>query len=132
MIQLTIEGTPTPWAAHKGFGRRAYNPRHKEKIFVQGQLRQQWKKSPLDKTLRIIFEFYIPVPKSASKKERERMLSQKWHDRKPDTTNLLKFAEDTLKGIVIKDDNKNSRVVGDKQWCEETTGRTVIYFEEIQ
>ena len=54
----------------------------------------------------LVFEFYMPIAKSISRKKFLDYADGKVkHTKKPDTTNLVKFAEDCLKGIVIEDDN---------------------------
>lgn len=50
------------------------------------------------------------------------------HTKKPDTTNLVKFAEDTLKTIVIEDDSQVFRLTASKIYSE--TPKTVIKIYE--
>jgi Holliday junction resolvase RusA-like endonuclease len=106
MILLEISGIPTPWAAHKGFGRRAFNPRHVERERAQWQIRAQYnQKEPLTGPLWAEFIFHIPVPTSVSKVKRLQMLNGMiFPATRPDRTNYLKFIEDCLNGIVIDDD----------------------------
>lgn len=108
MILLTIEGLPTPWTApYVTRTRHAFNPRFKEKEYYQWQLKAQWNQPILTTPLHLDFTFYMPIPQATSKIRRTQMLNGVFHHiKRPDTTNLVKFAEDTLKGIVIEDDSQ--------------------------
>jgi Holliday junction resolvase RusA-like endonuclease len=56
--------------------------------------------------IRIQLTFYMPIPKSASKKNRTLMESGSIkHTKKPDTDNLCKAFTDALNGIAYKDDS---------------------------
>lgn len=123
-------GTPTPWAAHKGFGRRAYNPRYQERLEAQWQLRSQWKNEPIQHPVSVEFIFALPVPSSTSQKLRSKMLSGEIrHMKKPDATNLQKFMEDAIKGIVIADDNQVVKICSSKKYSE--TPMTEIRIEVL-
>lgn len=128
MYSLVVNSIPVSWKAHKGFGKKAYNPRHGEKLETQWILKNQWKEDLLDKKIRILFLFYLPIPKSASKKRRKLLLESAWHDQVPDATNLQKFMEDTLKGTVIKDDKKVVAISSEKRWAD--VGKTIIKITE--
>jgi len=106
MVQIIIDGNPVPWAAHGGYGRRSYDKRFAEKEYYRFQIRRQYtNNNPIETAVKIEYLFAMAVPASKSKKERDQMISGKVrHIKKPDTSNLVKLAEDTLKGIVIKDD----------------------------
>jgi Holliday junction resolvase RusA-like endonuclease len=106
MILLQVDGIPVPWAAHQGFGRRAFNPRMKERMQAQWQIKAQYnQKQPLCGPLWAEFIFHIPIPKATSKAKRIQMLAGMiFPYTRPDRTNYLKFIEDCLNGIVISDD----------------------------
>lgn len=72
----------------------------------------------------------MPIAKSTSKIRREQMLDGRiYHMQTPDTTNLNKLAEDTLKGIVLIDDKIAQTVQGTKYWA--TKPCIQIWVEEI-
>jgi Holliday junction resolvase RusA-like endonuclease len=49
----------------------------------------------------------MKIPSSSSQKERDKILQNRVvHVKRPDLTNLQKFLEDCLKGIVIHDDSQ--------------------------
>ena len=47
----------------------------------------------------------MPIPKSLSKKKQHELLNQP-HHKKPDLSNLIKFVEDALIGILFVDDRQ--------------------------
>jgi Holliday junction resolvase RusA-like endonuclease len=49
--------------------------------------------------------FYMPIPKSATKKQLREIEKHPKHYRKPDIDNLLKFSLDCLNGELFKDDS---------------------------
>lgn len=54
------------------------------------------------------------IPKSATKKHRAELLSQKWNITKPDIDNCLKSILDALNGIAYQDDNQVSSITACK------------------
>ena len=130
MIELKVTGTPTPWAAHKGSGRRAYNPRYQERLEAQWQIKNQWRNEAIQTAVRVEFIFALAVPKGVSKETRRKMLAGEiQHTTKPDATNLQKFMEDCLKSIVIDDDNQVVKISSSKKYSE--TPMTEIRIEVI-
>jgi len=79
----------------------------------------------------VMFWFYMPIPKSMSK--RDRVDANKGflkHVKKPDVDNLIKLYLDVLSGIVIKDDN--SVAIGSAIKVYSCKPRVEIYIEETQ
>ena len=67
-------------------------------------------KFPEDVFLSIKIHQYMPIPKSASKANRERMVKgETYPSAKPDLDNVIKAVLDALNGVAYKDD---ARVVG--------------------
>ncbi len=132
MVSLKIDGPPVSWRAHAGFGRRSYNPRFKEKADVQRQIKAIYRdKDPIDQAVRVVFEFYMQIPRSATKSMHAKMLSgQIPHTRKPDIDNLNKFLCDCLKGIVIEDDNQVVEIVAKKMYGAKP--HTLIFIESVK
>ncbi|MDE1970992.1 MAG: RusA family crossover junction endodeoxyribonuclease [Patescibacteria group bacterium] len=96
---------PVSWKSHAGWGARSYNPRALEKETVQLHLRNFYKEEPIDFPVKVHFEFYFSMPKHFSKKKQKDALDDIIRPLRKDCTNLQKFTEDCLKGIVIKDDD---------------------------
>ena len=131
-MQYEINYIPVSWKAHKGSGARSYNPRQKEKDICTLSLKIQHRaKDLLRGPLRIDIFFEMPIPKHLEKKYLARIESGEkiWHTTRPDRTNLLKFAEDTLIGTVLADDN--AVCCGETQKYYSKTPRTRFFIQEI-
>ena len=62
---------------------------------------------------------YMPIPKSAGKRLRERLANEDtFHTKKPDASNILKSVEDAVIGIAYKDDNQLAWVRARKVYSE--------------
>lgn len=128
---LYIDYTPTPWCAHGGYGKNSYDKKAKEKAEYRRQIKEQWGNKPIiTGPVNLKFFYAMPIAKSTSKIRREQMLDGRiYHMQTPDTTNLNKLAEDTLKGIVLIDDKIAQTVQGTKYWA--TKPCIQIWVEEI-
>lgn len=72
---------------------------------MQYQLKKSFSDDLLASPLRISYDFQFEIPKSYSKKKREAIAQGEiLHTNTPDCSNVVKFFEDTLKGVVIEDD----------------------------
>lgn len=102
-----IPGDPVAWCSHRGFGKKSFNPHYKEKEVAQWHLKQQHKGPLIDYAVRVDFYFEMPIPKNFPKGKIKEIKNGKiiWHDKRKDRTNLIKFAEDCMTGIILKDDN---------------------------
>ena len=126
MIYLVIQENPVPWAAHKGYGRRSYNPRFKERQSFQRQIKSQFMgERPISSPVRLELDYYLPIPKYFGKAKRQEAIEGVYfHIVKPDLDNLNKFTVDCLKEIVILDDNQVVEMVARKNYS--STPRTTI------
>lgn len=105
MIFLELSGKPVPWTAPHTRGKFHYNPKHDEKELAMWQLKTQYRDVPIGGPIHLDFTFFFPIPKSASRIKKKQMLAHLILPTcRPDTTNLQKFYEDCLTGIVITDD----------------------------
>lgn len=131
MITFEINHEPVSWSAHQGYGRKSYNPKHKERQFFRWQIQSQYnRETPILGPVRMVCAFHMPIPKSISKTRRSQMLNGLiYHISRPDCSNLLKFTEDTLKEIVIKDDSQVVFIEAKKIYSERP--RTIIIIEEL-
>lgn len=107
MIELIIPGVPLPWKAPYVGTRGAWSPRWEVVKEFKRILQMQYDGPIIDVAINCDLIFYLPIPKSASKRKREDMLSGKMRpESTPDRTNLGKLYEDCLQGIVIRKDSK--------------------------
>lgn len=106
MIHLEIPGAPIPWQSSRvSSNGMHYNPKGKEKQAVKELIRFAYKEKPLEEPVALLFGFYMPIAESETKRIKiAKKVGDILHTGKPDTTNLQKFYEDCLSGIVIVDD----------------------------
>jgi len=117
MIQLEVYGKPEPWSAPRLGRTHAYDPKAKEKESVRWQIRSQYREELITGRVQIDMTFFFPIPKNTSCIKRKQMLAHIITPViRPDTTNLYKFYEDCLKGIVITDDNSNTDISARKRY----------------
>ncbi len=118
MYHFVIEGNPVPWCAHGGYGRNSYDKRFAEKEYCRLQLKRQYQNNkPIETAVIVSFIFCMKIPVSFSNKKRKLYLENKVHHiSRPDCTNMQKLIEDTLKGIVIKDDSQIVSVSSQKRY----------------
>lgn len=124
-LHFEIEGEPVSWMAHGGFGRRAFNPRFKEKEYFQWKLRLAYTSHPIVDAVIVTYAFFFKTPKSFSKRKKELIKSGELPCLiRKDVTNCVKFTEDCLKGIVIDDDSQVIESVACKWYSDHP--RTII------
>lgn len=130
MIELILPGNPTPWASPVFSRFKVFDKRSKEKDEGRKILREIYKGFLISYPIKLKLEFYLPIPKHTAKSTKEAMEEKKIpHQKKPDLTNLIKLAEDLLKGIVIVDDNLVTKIVAQKYYSQEPrTIFTIIPF----
>jgi len=125
-FKLVIPGIPIAQARPKFYRRGnfvgTYSPQQTEAGRWLLTARQQiTEKIPQGVPIRLRAIFYMPIPKSLSKKKRG---SLKYHTKKPDTSNLIKFIEDCLNGEAWHDDSQVCEIMTAKLYDE--TPRTEI------
>jgi Holliday junction resolvase RusA-like endonuclease len=125
MIELVIEGPPTVWKAPYVGTRGAFSPKHHVKNIYRDILRAAYKGHLITDPVRCDCYFYMPIPKSASKKMRQKMIDGEIRPTAGgDLTNLRKFIEDCLQEIVI--DNDRQIVEGDTEKWFSDNPRSVL------
>ena len=125
-IQFVIEGVPCakgrPKFAVLGGFARAYTPKKtydSEKNIAGEAMVSMAGRQPLEGALNCSIAFFMPIPKSVSKKDKTRMLSGEiQHTKKPDLDNLVKLVCDSLNGIAYDDDSQIIRLVCSKQYSD--------------
>lgn len=71
---------------------------------LQWLMKEEWNAPPISDPTVVAFRFYMPIPKSWSKKERSYMIGRP-HVKKPDLDNLIKLVKDAGNGILWEDDS---------------------------
>lgn len=127
MIVLEIPFEPVPWASPRLGKHTCYDPRERDKRAIRYLVKEQYKGPVIEEYVNLIFLFGFSMPKSATKKQRDRMLAQEIIPTKCDCTNLQKLFEDCLKGIVFKDDRLVESISSKKLYREKPFMFAIIY-----
>jgi len=129
MIVYEIPGDPIALKRHRHAGKKCYDPQKKEKETAQWHIKSKMQGLfAAHRALKLVVEYHMPIPKSYSNRRAKECL-QGPHTKKPDLSNLVKFTEDALNGIVWKDDSLISEIVARKFYSEEP--KTVFKIENI-
>lgn len=127
--EIRLEGPPVSWSApvvtRRGI---SFSPKLKKKKKAVAEVKSQYFKGLLEGAISLEFYFYMPIPKSLSVKKKE-ALENTFHLKTPDVTNLQKFAEDCLTGIVFKDDKQVCCTCSQKIYSKNP--RTVIQVYQV-
>lgn len=131
MHSFTLQGIPIPFHSPRVTRFGTYNPRFKEMSRMKDSLRQQWHQDPLEGALHVDMFFFMPIPKSTSKKNRELMLKGLLHHTKtPDLDNLRKIVSDVLQDRIIKNDSQIAEGRSVKLYSDRP--RTVINIYKLE
>ena len=130
-MHIVVPGTPLPLQRPRAFkcgnSIRMYNSQKKQMLefssAVEEILPHDFHRFPITQNLLLDIRFHMPIPKSTSKKKTVEM-ELRSHCKKPDLTNLVKFVEDSLNGIVWDDDSQISQLKAKKFWSGEP--KTII------
>lgn len=100
MKKITVSGQPTVLRRHRHTKSGiTYNSQRKEMDDFSFEVKTQWNKTPYDVPLKVSFSFFMAIPKSKSRK-----LNGLPYVSNKDLSNMIKFAEDSLNGVVWADD----------------------------
>lgn len=133
-IQLIIPGAPIakkrPRFVRRGNFVGTYNPQETEEGRWLWEVKQQWTGEPLEGAVALTVDFCMPIPKSASKKNKEAMVDGRiHHTKKNDLDNCVKFCSDCLNKVVWNDDSQVVALVARKYYSE--IPKTIIKIEEV-
>lgn len=137
-LKFTIPGKPIakkrPKFARRGKFTTTYNDQETEEgkfmFHLMRQLPDGFKPFEGDVPLFLDCVFYMPIPKSTSKKKRAQMIAGEiMHTKKPDTDNLIKFVKDCSNEIIWHDDSQIVYVRGRKFYGEDP--RTLIFVNKL-
>jgi Holliday junction resolvase RusA-like endonuclease len=126
LASIVFEGPPVPLARPRVTKNGTYDPQREIKdTYFKNLLLQKgnWKK--IEGPIEMVAYFFMPIPASASKKTQENLLHKK-HTKKPDLSNLIKFVEDVLEGVVFDNDSQIVTIFATKQYSD--VPRTCIRF----
>lgn len=123
-------GKARPRFVRRGSFVGTYNPQETEEGRFLFEVQKQWRRPPLEGPLKVQFAFEMPIPKSTPKKKFAAIMEDKvQHTKKPDISNLIKFVEDCLNGVVWRDDSQIFCLTAIKFYFEKP--KTSITIEEV-
>jgi len=130
-FELTVEGVPVAKARPRLSGCRVYTPR--KTVLHEQHIKDCWDSKygniiPTGKPLEVVIKFYMPMPRSVSKKLREPLLTGVMHTVKPDIDNLIKMVLDALNKVAYEDDKQIVDIYAYKRYSEQP--RTEITITE--
>lgn len=110
MIKFTVMGKPVSKGRPRLGRYTTYTPEktvNYENLVKYSFIEQCKGVKPLEGALEVTIIFYMPIPKSTSKKNRELMLQNIIkHTKKPDMDNCIKSVTDALNGMAYLDDSQ--------------------------
>lgn len=136
MIQFTVLGNPVgksrpKFSTFNGHA-VAYTPAKTVSYenLVKLSFQQQCNCKPYDKDVQLAAKIiaYFPIPKSVSKKARQKMIDKEIkHTKRPDVDNLIKAILDALNGIAYYDDSQICEIMCGKYYGEEPKVQVQIW-----
>ena len=133
MITIEIKGKPIPQARPR-FKRsgKTYNPQSEQAKDFATKVLAQYKDDPIDGPIWLRVMFFMLRPKNHYKSripgaDRIRPGAPLWHAKKPDISNLVKFVEDSLNGVLWEDDSQIIHIEASKSFANAPEDvRTII------
>lgn len=122
VIKITIPGPPIAKGRPRLGKWSTYTPEktvNYENLVKYSFIEQCKDVKPLEGPLYLFVKFYMPIPKSESKKNKALMgLDIIKHTKKPDLTNMIKAIEDGLNGFAYIDDSQIVTMYITKKYSE--------------
>ncbi len=109
-----LKGNPVPLARARFSQYKVYDSQKHLRVSKCIELEQQVEQQLLrDQPIQLQATFFMPIPKSYSKKRYKTVLGQP-HIFKPDISNLIKWIEDLATGIIYHDDCVITQIIANK------------------
>lgn len=124
IVKFSVLGTPQqkqrPRASVINGHARMYTP--KDTVNYENLIRYAYQSDvgkKLDGAIEIRCKFYFPIPKSASKKNREIWAKESTpYLKTPDLDNCVKCLTDGLNGVAFDDDKQIYKIIAEKYYSE--------------
>jgi len=131
MIELHLEGRPIHKMRHRTTKNgHIYDPQVELVNWTKWEIKSQYRDWPLDATpLKVEFSFMFEPPISWSKKRKDEAINLAMDVLvKPDLSNLVKFYEDCMNGLIYTDDAQIVDLSARKVYAQESG--TIIIVEK--
>ena len=103
-----------------------YDPAKDKKNWYRIQLSEQVDEI-IEGPIALEVFFFLPIPKSTTKKKRNAMLLEDLrHTKKPDIDNYIKLILDVMTGIVYKDDSQIWRIDAKKMYSDDPRTEIIL------
>jgi Holliday junction resolvase RusA-like endonuclease len=123
-MRIEVYQEPKPLKRHRFYRGKVYDPSKKDKEkFAWIVKKLMGDREPFTENLRVKLLYHMKIPSSYSE-GRKRDLKGRVHDKRPDLSNLIKFTEDALNGVLWADDALISSIFAMKIYGE--VPKTVI------
>jgi Holliday junction resolvase RusA-like endonuclease len=135
MIKITVLGNPIAKARPRFYRRGkfvgTYNAQETEEGKFMLLVKEQFNGDLIEGPIDLWIKFFMPIPKSTSKKNRKSMNSGLIrHTKRPDLDNLVKFTKDCLNEIVWKDDSQVCRLEAWKKYDTDPRTEIIIFNQD--
>lgn len=129
---LCIPGEPTAKARPRHTGKFVYTPEKTKnyEVLVKTLFIEKYGSVMLEGYVEAVITAYFSIPKSTSKKKREKMvIGEILPTKKPDLDNIAKSILDALNKIAFVDDSHVTKLVAEKYYSENP--RVEVFITEI-
>lgn len=122
-MKIVIPGAPVALKRHRHtLSGKNYNSQRDLMNEVSFIAKSQWKYPPYSIPLKVVFSFFMPIPKRYIKKYPGLPCPTR-----PDLSNILKFYEDSLIGVLWTDDSIITQISTAKLYSLEPRTEIEIY-----
>ena len=122
IVSQTPIAQPRPRVTRWG----TFDPAKDKKNFTRLQIQDQISEK-LDCPIEIDMRFFMPIPKSTSKKKAKLMQENIIkHTKRPDCDNLFKFFTDSMNDLVYKDDSQIYKIYIEKRYSEDPRTEIIV------
>lgn len=124
-MEIIVEGPPIPAMRPRIKPGKMYDLQYKAKENFGWKVKSKMKPYfiPTRNAVILELEFHMPIPESLSRKKKEGIKGT-MHIKRPDISNLIKFVEDALNGILWQDDSVIAKIKAKKIYSD--TPKTVM------
>lgn len=125
---IEIPGKPIALQRHRHHAGGTFDPQKREKEFYAVYVQSTFREPPLEEALAVQIDYIYVPPKSWSKKKKEAAMGA-MKISTPDLSNLVKFTEDALNGVLWEDDKQIVALKASK--CYGECEKTILKVEKV-
>ena len=127
--KIVIDQTPIPQGRPRVTRWGTFDPNKDSKNWIRLQIREQFNEK-LECPIEVEIMFFMPIPKSTSKKKQIMMMANEIkHVKRSDLDNLYKLYTDCMTEIVYKDDSQIHKCYIEKMYSDHPRVEILIKWE---